>query len=71
MPAGHAPETSGNRPPTSDEMQTCLPYLAQQIAIIEPKVLVALGATAVEGLLVPGGRCAISEEDGILIPRHR
>lgn len=47
MPA----KTSGNRPPTSDEMQTCLPYLAQQIAIIQPKVLVALGATAVEGLL--------------------
>ena len=32
-------------------MQTCLPYLAQQIEIVQPKVLVALGATAVEGLL--------------------
>ena len=51
MPAGHALENFSNRPPTLDEMQTCLPYLAQQIAIIEPKVLVALGATAVEGLL--------------------
>ena len=47
MPAG----SSGNRPPTPVEMQTCLPYLAEQIAIIQPKVLVALGATAVEGLL--------------------
>jgi uracil-DNA glycosylase len=47
MPAG----ISGNRPPTPEEMQTCLPYLAQQIEIIQPKVLVALGATAVEGLL--------------------
>ena len=47
MPRG----SSGNRPPTPDEMQTCLPYLAEQIAIIQPKVLVALGATAVEGLL--------------------
>ena len=42
---------SGNRPPTPAEMQTCLPYLAQQIDLIQPKVLVALGATAVEGLL--------------------
>ena len=42
---------SGNRPPTPVEMQTCLPYLAEQIALIKPKVLVALGATAVEGLL--------------------
>jgi uracil-DNA glycosylase family 4 len=47
MPAG----ISGNRPPTREEMQTCLPYLGQQIEIIQPKVLVALGATAVEGLL--------------------
>jgi DNA polymerase len=43
--------SSGNRPPTPAEMETCLPYLQEQIAIIEPKVLVALGATAVEGLL--------------------
>ncbi len=47
MPGG----VSGNRPPTPSEMQTCLPYLAEQIEIIQPKVLVALGATAVEGLL--------------------
>lgn len=45
------PDSSGNRPPTPVEMQTCLPYLAEQIDIIQPKVLVALGATAVEGLL--------------------
>ena len=47
MPAG-AP---GNRRPTPVEMETCLPYLTEQIEIIRPKVLVALGATAVEGLL--------------------
>jgi uracil-DNA glycosylase family 4 len=45
------PNSSGNRPPTPVEMQTCLPYLAEQIGIIQPKVLIALGATAVEGLL--------------------
>src|SRR6184192_2267524 len=47
MPRGSA----GNRPPTPVEMQTCLPYLTEQIDIIQPKVLVAFGATAVEGLL--------------------
>jgi len=41
----------GNRPPTQVEMQTCRPYLVEQIEIIQPKVLVALGAVAVEGLL--------------------
>ena len=43
--------SSGNRPPTPAEMGTCLPYLMQQIEVIRPRVLVALGATAVEGLL--------------------
>jgi uracil-DNA glycosylase family 4 len=47
MPAG----SSGNRAPTPQEMQTCRPYLLEQIGIIEPKVIVALGAVAVEGLL--------------------
>ena len=42
---------SGNRKPTAEEMQTCIPYLHEQIDLIRPGVLVALGATAVEGLL--------------------
>ncbi len=41
----------GNRKPTPDEMKTCLPYLLAQIDVIRPKVMVALGATAIEGLL--------------------
>lgn len=44
-------QTAGNRKPTPDEMATCIPYLHEQIDLIRPKVLVALGATAVEGLL--------------------
>ena len=43
--------SSGNRKPTGDEMKTCLPYLLVQIELIQPKVMVALGSTAVEGLL--------------------
>lgn len=42
---------SGNRKPTPEEMQTCIPFLHEQIDLIKPKVVVALGATAVEGLL--------------------
>jgi DNA polymerase len=45
------PGESGNRKPKPAEMETCLPYLRQQIDIIQPRVLVALGATAMEGLL--------------------
>src|SRR5947199_7400326 len=47
MPAG----SFGNRAPTPAEMETCRPYLLEQIDIIQPRVLVALGAVAVEGLL--------------------
>jgi DNA polymerase len=44
-------QTAGNRKPTPEEMQTCIPFLHEQIDLIRPKVLVALGGTAVEGLL--------------------
>jgi DNA polymerase len=58
MPAG-AP---GNRPPSTQEMQNCLPFLIEQINIVRPKALVALGATAVEGLL--GSRGSMRELRG-------
>ena len=58
MPTG----SFGNRPPTPAEMQTCRPYLVEQIDIIQPSVLVALGAVAVEGLL--GTRSAMRELRG-------
>jgi DNA polymerase len=45
----------GNRKPTPEEMQTCIPYLHEQIDLVQPKVLVALGGTAVEGLLNKSG----------------
>ena len=49
-------QARGNRKPTSEEMKTCLPYLLAQIDLIQPRVIVALGATAVEGLLgISGG----------------
>ena len=35
-----------NRKPYPDEVTTCLPYLIQQIAIIKPKIIVLLGASA-------------------------
>ena len=44
---------SGNRKPTREEMDACLPYLRAQVAVIAPQVIVALGATAVEGLFGP------------------
>ena len=40
-----------NRKPTREEMDTCLPFLKRQIAILKPKVIIAMGSTAVEGLV--------------------
>src|SRR5882672_2446213 len=48
-------QSSGNRKPTPEEMKTCSPYLHEQIDLIQPKVLVGLGATAVEGLIGKSG----------------
>lgn len=42
--------SAGNRKPTPEEMGRCLPFLHQQIAIVQPRVMVALGATAMQGL---------------------
>ena len=44
-------QSFGNRKPTPEEMDTCLPYLWSQIETIRPRVLVTLGATATQGLL--------------------
>ena len=49
------PGSTGNRKPKPEEMQTCIPWLEQQIALVKPKAMVALGATAVEGLLGSNG----------------
>jgi DNA polymerase len=39
-----------NRKPEPAEMASCMPYLEEQLATLQPQVIVALGATAVQGL---------------------
>jgi DNA polymerase len=41
----------GNRTPERDECETCSPFLMQQIKVIAPKAIVALGAVAAKTLL--------------------
>lgn len=46
------PDKRGNdRAPQPEEMAQCLPFLKQQIAILQPKIIVALGAVAARALL--------------------
>ena len=43
----------GNRTPEPREMASCMPYLTEQLGVIQPKVMVALGSTALRGLFGP------------------
>jgi DNA polymerase len=53
-----------NRKPLPDEMETCLPYLRQQIETIQPKVIVCLGKTALEGLFSTAEKIGITKLRG-------
>jgi len=52
----------GNRPPRTDEIEACRPYLMRQIDAVRPKVLVTLGSTSLQGLL--GSRIELAETRG-------
>jgi DNA polymerase len=43
-----------NRKPFADEIAACVPYLITQIAVIKPKIIVLLGATAKETPRIEG-----------------
>jgi len=64
LPTGPDGVQTGNRPPTDAEMAHCLPYLRAQIDIVNPSLLVALGATAAKGLLGPKSFGALGEVRG-------
>jgi DNA polymerase len=64
LPPGADGVQTGNRPPTEAEMAHCLPYLRAQIEIVNPRLLVALGATAAKGLLGPKAFGALGEVRG-------
>src|SRR2546421_900757 len=49
----------GNRDPKPEEVAACLPYLVEQIALLQPKIMLAVGRIAAQNLLgtdVPLGR---------------
>lgn len=46
---------TSNRKPDATEMAASMEYVRREIAVVQPKVIVALGGTAAEGLLDAGG----------------
>ncbi|HAF31127.1 MAG TPA: uracil-DNA glycosylase [Bacteroidales bacterium] len=45
-----------NRDPLPEERETCIPYLYIQIELIDPKIIILLGATALKGLIDPNAK---------------
>jgi uracil-DNA glycosylase len=41
----------GNRDPKPEEVEACLPYLVRQIALLQPKIMLAVGRIAAQNLL--------------------
>lgn len=50
----------GNRTPLPEEREACLPYLQEQIRLAEPKIIILLGATALQGLVDPKAKISVS-----------
>mgnify|MGYP001066445650 CR=1 FL=1 len=55
----------GNRDPNDEEIESCFPYLKEQIKIIDPKVIVTLGRHSLATLL--NRNVKITKERGIFI----
>ena len=51
-----------NRKPTPEEMTACMSFIEEQIELVSPRIIVALGATAASGLL--GTRAGITRLRG-------
>lgn len=56
-----------NRTPYEEEAQNCLPYLRNQVALVKPKIIVCLGATAMKYIL--GSEWKITRDRGKWIER--
>ncbi len=48
-----------NRTPLPEERALCLPFLMRQLEIIQPKILILLGATALQGLIDPKAKISL------------
>jgi len=57
----------GNRNPKPEEVAQCLPYLERQVALLQPKIILAMGRFAVQALL----RDAVPDVDTIPLGKLR
>jgi uracil-DNA glycosylase len=66
------PDGTGKRrihkTPNSSEVRACHPWLDEEIAVVEPRVIVALGATAAKALFGPAVRVTVQRGRTIRTP---
>ena len=66
------PDGTGKRrihkTPNSSEIRACHPWLDEEIAVVEPRVIVALGATAAKALFGPAVRVTVQRGRTIRTP---
>jgi DNA polymerase len=55
----------GNRKPKRGEVARCRPWLARQVELVDPVLLVTLGGTAAEWVVGPGARLATLREQHV------
>lgn len=54
-----------NRVPFEQEAQQCLPYLREQVRLVQPKIVVCLGATAIKYIVDKGAMITKFEVNGL------
>jgi DNA polymerase len=54
----------GNRRPKQEEVDACFPYLRKQIALIRPKIILLLGATAFKHMIKGKSAFSMAREAG-------
>jgi DNA polymerase len=55
-----------HKPPTLRELTACKPWLTEELRLIDPEVVVVLGATAAKALVGPSFR--VTKDRGVLLP---
>jgi uracil-DNA glycosylase len=61
---GRSPNGKGDRAPTRAEQKLCAPYLKQELALVEPDVVVPVGSMAVRRFL---GRVRLADVVGTVV----
>lgn len=63
---GKSPNGKGDRAPTRAEQKLCAPYLKQELALVEPRVIVPVGSLAVRRFL---GKVRLTDVVGTVVER--